>query len=826
MAAEEINVEEWLKTAKLTAYKSIFLEEEIAVEELFDLPDDDLQIFLKQTLNVTNVLHRNRFLKAITSSKASQASQQIQNENASKSKQSKSKSNEETKQSDAQSEDEDDEDDEVEEGVDMDAEIDKGRQLLSRALKQMDAVSEKMSKYINETSEAHCKQQTEYIEKVFDVFASKLMEQKAKLIDDMSHESMKQAKALQIFQSDIQKYKQNVEHCETQKNKALVVKTQQELIDDPLYTQIKRFSLPFIKVIIDQNDIINQINNYGSIRDVSLHMHPPTTAGAHAMISNTKSIITIQVGGCGNKMGNLFWNTIKNEYGLDNDLRKTNDAVYNDIGVYFREIADNKYIPRGISCDIDYCHVTPLLNKNNICQRRVDDGGSGYERGLWAMGFYTHGAELIDDVFDMFRQELETVDHIRGIQMHCNIGGGSGGGFGSLVAQKITDNYPTIAQLYFAGIPHKYGTPKQYVTPYEPYNVLLSMHQFKEFTTSRARDNYNSELSDFRGFEYAYGQNTFMPDFNCKHAFGTLMVLDNEISHALCCRLSGNKHMDVDFDKINQIHNVMINDITSVFRFESQTKVCIKSPQVSLNTIKSWAPEDKKRRGYWNDDDDDDDEDGDKDKEKPEDTIKKYHRFATIYTPSYVPMYLTNYQKEIDNRLNLTTLSQRITSSHGWNEHYDGPTDRVEIIFRGDFDWKAIKNNGSLGYYFKDLRGKNARNSDMQYIVKHVPITSQFTRTSVVKLEKGGGWMTERLRIILNDVRALYKKRDFIDKYVGQGMEEGEFAEAYENLKFLFDDFDNPLDFKWLCGGDVEEDEEDEDDDEEEEEEDEDDSEY
>eukprot|EP01083_Nonionella_stella_P084351 233473_1 len=104
-----------------------------------------------------------------------------------------------------------------------------------------------------------------------------------------------------------------------------------------------------------------------------------------------------------------------------------------------------------------------------------------------------------------------------------------------------------------------------------------------------------------------------------------------------------------------------------------------------------------------------------------------------IYTPCYAPMYLTNYQKEIDNQLNLSTLSKRITSTYayGWNEDYYGLTDRVEIIFRGNFDWKAIKSNQSLGYYFKDLREQKASNSDMQYIVNHVPIYLHNLQTQV-----------------------------------------------------------------------------------------------
>ena len=56
----------------------------------------------------------------------------------------------------------------------------------------------------------------------------------------------------------------------------------------------------------------------------------------------------------------------------------------------------------------------------------------------WAKGFYTDGAELIDETMDCLRKEIESCDEPQAIQFMHSIGGvGTGLGMGTLMVQKL-----------------------------------------------------------------------------------------------------------------------------------------------------------------------------------------------------------------------------------------------------------------------------------------------------------------------------------------------------------------------------------------------------
>ena len=59
----------------------------------------------------------------------------------------------------------------------------------------------------------------------------------------------------------------------------------------------------------------------------------------------------------------------------------------------------------------------------------------------WAKGFFNEGSEIIDDVLDQVRKGTELCDAISAFQIMHSIGGGTGSGFGSLLLEKLTEEY-------------------------------------------------------------------------------------------------------------------------------------------------------------------------------------------------------------------------------------------------------------------------------------------------------------------------------------------------------------------------------------------------
>lgn len=57
----------------------------------------------------------------------------------------------------------------------------------------------------------------------------------------------------------------------------------------------------------------------------------------------------------------------------------------------------------------------------------------------WAKGFYTEGAELVEEVLDIARKEAENSDCLQGFQIVHSLGGGTGSGMGSLIIAKVAN---------------------------------------------------------------------------------------------------------------------------------------------------------------------------------------------------------------------------------------------------------------------------------------------------------------------------------------------------------------------------------------------------
>ncbi|XP_045689067.1 tubulin beta-1 chain isoform X3 [Phyllostomus hastatus] len=111
--------------------------------------------------------------------------------------------------------------------------------------------------------------------------------------------------------------------------------------------------------------------------------------------------------------------------------------------------------------------------------RRDGDSSAAGNSGAgnnWAKGHYTEGAELLESVLDVVRAESEACDCLQGFQLVHSLGGGTGSGMGTLLLNKIREEYPDRILNSFSVMP----SPKVSDTVVEPYNAVLSVHQLIE----------------------------------------------------------------------------------------------------------------------------------------------------------------------------------------------------------------------------------------------------------------------------------------------------------------------------------------------------------
>jgi len=157
----------------------------------------------------------------------------------------------------------------------------------------------------------------------------------------------------------------------------------------------------------------------------------------------------------------------------------------------------------------------------------------------WAKGHYTEGAELIDNVLDVVRKEVESTDCLQGFQVTHSLGGGTGSGMGTLLISKIREEYPDRMLATYSVFP----SSKVSDTVVEPYNATLSIHQLVE---------------------------------NADECF----VIDNEALYDICLKTL--KLPNPTYSDLNHLVSAAMSGITCCLRFPGQLNADLRKLAVNL----------------------------------------------------------------------------------------------------------------------------------------------------------------------------------------------------------------------------------------------------
>ncbi|GIY76165.1 tubulin delta chain [Caerostris extrusa] len=188
------------------------------------------------------------------------------------------------------------------------------------------------------------------------------------------------------------------------------------------------------------------------------------------------SLISLQIGQCGNQLGFSFFNTIS-----DISIQKPNALNYNFLEEsqyrFFSnsEKEDEKYFARSILIDTEPKVIKEISTScKNIawsyrddCHINVQQLGSGNN---WAMGYYCHGPELQEKILNIIRKETERCDHLLGFLLYSSVAGGTGSGFGSYISEVVRDNFPSISSASITVWPFQRGE-----VSVQAYNATLTL---------------------------------------------------------------------------------------------------------------------------------------------------------------------------------------------------------------------------------------------------------------------------------------------------------------------------------------------------------------
>jgi len=190
-----------------------------------------------------------------------------------------------------------------------------------------------------------------------------------------------------------------------------------------------------------------------------------------------REVIMIHVGGCGTSIGAKVWETIMPEHGLDAQGTvgsQATDMQKEMLNIYFHESRGGRYVPRAVLVDSEPGNLDRIRagDCGHVFRSDAYVSSRGTGGGVFAMGYYQIGSEIIDQTLDALRREVETTDSFQGFQLTKSLGGGTGSGFGTLLLSKLSEEFGYNNMVHSFNIaPNR----KNYEGVTEPYNAILSL---------------------------------------------------------------------------------------------------------------------------------------------------------------------------------------------------------------------------------------------------------------------------------------------------------------------------------------------------------------
>uniref|UniRef100_A0ABI7Z328 Tubulin delta chain n=1 Tax=Felis catus TaxID=9685 RepID=A0ABI7Z328_FELCA len=239
------------------------------------------------------------------------------------------------------------------------------------------------------------------------------------------------------------------------------------------------------------------------------------------------SIVTVQLGQCGNQIGFEVFDALYSDSHCPQGLcSKRENEVYQASCKerFFSEEENGVPIARAVLVDMEPKVINQTLSKaaqsgrwkygqhSCFCQKQ----GSGNN---WAYGYSVHGPRHEESIMNLIQKEVEKCDCLSGFFIIMSMAGGTGSGLGAFVTQNLQDHYSNSLKM------------NQIIWPYGTGEVIVQ--------------NYNSILT----LSHLY------------RSSDALLVHENDAVHKICAKLMNIKQ--ISFTDINQ---VLAHQLGSVFQ--------------------------------------------------------------------------------------------------------------------------------------------------------------------------------------------------------------------------------------------------------------------
>ncbi|KAM9176766.1 tubulin delta chain isoform 2-T2 [Mergus octosetaceus] len=163
------------------------------------------------------------------------------------------------------------------------------------------------------------------------------------------------------------------------------------------------------------------------------------------------SLVTVQLGQCGNQIGREVFNAICSDvYGTHGLCSKRENESYHDACKerFFIEAESGVPVARAVLVDMEPKVISQTLSiaaksgywkyddHSHFCQKQ----GSGNN---WANGYTVHGPRHKEAIMNLVQKEAEKCDRLGGFFTIMSMAGGTGSGLGAFVTQCLRDAFPS-----------------------------------------------------------------------------------------------------------------------------------------------------------------------------------------------------------------------------------------------------------------------------------------------------------------------------------------------------------------------------------------------
>lgn len=382
---------------------------------------------------------------------------------------------------------------------------------------------------------------------------------------------------------------------------------------------------------------------------------------------------------------------------------------------FFSETQSGKHVPRAVFCDLEPTVIDEIKTGQYRQLFHPDTLITGKEDAAnnYARGHFTIGRSIIDSVMDTLRKMTDNCGGLQGFLIFHSFGGGTGSGFSSLLAERLSADYGKKTKLEIV----VYPSPRTSSAVVEPYNSILTTH---------------SSMS---------------------HSDCSFMV-DNEAIFAICSKNLGIEQPS--YSHLNRIIAQLVSSITTSLRFSGELNVDMNEFQTNL------VP------------------------------YPRIHFPLTAYSPFIADNRAQHEQINVQDITNAVfeQQSQMIRC-----EPRQGKYMACCMLYRGDVVSKdvnaaiaKIKAKREIQFVSWCPTGfKVGINSQAPVVVAGSDLAKVQRALCMVSNNTAINVAWKRLN---HKFDLMYSKRAFVHWYVGEGMEEGEFIEAREDLAVLERDYE------------------------------------